>query len=348
MKWIGFRSQRGIRFACIAMAACALPVTIFAASKPVTNSCSASPESVYPGDPVTVTCSALNLKQKKHVTYAWSATGGSISGTIITGTVNTAGLAAGSYTVTENISEGKKPTQSADANASFTVKDFDPPTVSCSASPTSVQAGLSATIVAQASSPQHRPLSYSFLASSGQIASKMNRATLNTADIAPGIVTINCKATDDQAHTSTALTVVTVHSLPPPPTPKIIALCVVPSRGVSEVLDQDAKNCLDIVALNLQRNPDAGAVLIAHTAPDERNISKQIAQRCVSARTYLVEQKNIDSARVDLRTSDAKGPSIQSYLVPAGANFDSDQPASAELDPTLSAAKKARKPKASK
>ena len=39
---------------------------------PITYSCSASPSAVFPGDPITVTGSALNLNPKKTATYTWS------------------------------------------------------------------------------------------------------------------------------------------------------------------------------------------------------------------------------------------------------------------------------------
>ena len=43
---------------------------------PVTYSCSLSPDSAYPGDPVTVTGSVNNLNPKKTATYSWIATNG--------------------------------------------------------------------------------------------------------------------------------------------------------------------------------------------------------------------------------------------------------------------------------
>jgi len=42
---------------------------------PITLACSASPESVFPGDPVTVTATAGGLNPKDHVIYSWSGTG---------------------------------------------------------------------------------------------------------------------------------------------------------------------------------------------------------------------------------------------------------------------------------
>ena len=44
---------------------------------PVEYSCSASPDSVYPGEPVTITGTATNLNPKKQAVYSWSGEGAS-------------------------------------------------------------------------------------------------------------------------------------------------------------------------------------------------------------------------------------------------------------------------------
>ena len=111
----------------------------------VTYACSVSPSMVFPGDPITVTGTAgnLNPNPNKVVSYTWTTDGGTISGTSNVANVNTANATPGSYTVKGHISQGKnpKPGQIADCSASFTVRAFEPPTVSCSASPSSVNSG---------------------------------------------------------------------------------------------------------------------------------------------------------------------------------------------------------------
>ena len=42
---------------------------------PVTYSCTVAPASGYPGDPLTVTGTAMNLNPKKTATYSWTSTG---------------------------------------------------------------------------------------------------------------------------------------------------------------------------------------------------------------------------------------------------------------------------------
>ncbi len=65
---------------------------------PVTYSCVVSPSTVYPGDPITVTGTALNLNPKKTATYSWTADGGVISGTSSTANIDTKSAAPGTYT----------------------------------------------------------------------------------------------------------------------------------------------------------------------------------------------------------------------------------------------------------
>jgi len=67
---------------------------------PVTYSCSVSPATGYPGDPITVTGTAMNLNPKKTATYTWTSTGGTISGSSSTANIDTKTTAPGTYTIT--------------------------------------------------------------------------------------------------------------------------------------------------------------------------------------------------------------------------------------------------------
>jgi hypothetical protein len=183
----------------------------------VTYSCAVSPNSVYPGDPVTVTGTALNLNPKKTATYSWTATNGAmVSGTSSTATIDTKSLAAGTYTVKGHVSEGAKPGMMADCSADFTVKAFEPPTISCSANPSTVSPGDSSTITANGVSPQNRPLTYSYSATAGSISGSTNTATLSTTGAAPGTITVTCNVVDDKGQTASQMTTVTVVAPPAP------------------------------------------------------------------------------------------------------------------------------------
>src|SRR6202000_798167 len=72
---------------------------------PVTYSCAVAPATVFPGDPITATGTALNLDPKKTPTYTWTSDGGVISGTSSTANIDTKTAAPGTYTVKGHVSE---------------------------------------------------------------------------------------------------------------------------------------------------------------------------------------------------------------------------------------------------
>jgi hypothetical protein len=76
----------------------------FAPPAPVTLSCSASPTTIYAGDPVTVTATAGGLNPKMNVVYSWGGAG--VTGSGPTAPVATATLAPGIYTVKCGVKEG--------------------------------------------------------------------------------------------------------------------------------------------------------------------------------------------------------------------------------------------------
>ena len=198
----------------------------FAPPTPVTLSVSVNPATIYPGDPVTATAVAGNLDPKLNAIYGW--TGSGVTGSGASATVATATLAPGSYTVQAEVKEGKpgkeglKPWQFASASASFTVKAFEPPSISCSTSPGTINVGGTSTVTAGGVSPQNRPLTYGYSASSGTISGSGATAEFNAADAPAGTVQITCNVSDDKGQSATATTSVSI-AAPPPPIPVIAA-----------------------------------------------------------------------------------------------------------------------------
>jgi len=318
----------------------------FTPPPPVTYSCSVSPSTVFPGDPITVTGVAMNLNPnpKKVVSYTWTSDGGAISGTSNVANVNTAAAAPGTYTVKGHVSQGVNPKlgQMADCSATFSVRAYDPPTISCSANPSSVNPGGTSTISASAVSPQNRPLTYSYNATAGSISSTTSSATLSTAGAAPGPITVTCGVSDDKGHRVSATTSVNVIAPPPPPpppAPQASSLCAVsferdakrPTR-----VDNEAKACLDDVALSLQRSANAKLALVGNEdakekAAEDKEAAKQVkrkhpevkpsdaAARAVNTKDYLVTEKGIDTSRVMVYTGTDDGKTVTTTLIPAGA-----------------------------
>lgn len=200
---------------------------------PVTLACSTNPASVFPGDPVTVTASAGNLDPRLNVVYGITGPGLTANGA--TATVATATLAPGSYTVNCSVKEGRagreglKPWESATATAVFSVKAFEPPAISCSASPSAIKPGEESTVTAIGVSPQNRPLTYSYAATAGSVSGSGSTAAFSSAGALAGVVAITCNVSDDKNQTATANTSVTITAPIPvlaaaAPSPEVVQL----------------------------------------------------------------------------------------------------------------------------
>ena len=193
------------------------------APPPVTLACAASPTSVFPGDPVTLTATAGQLDPKLSAVYSW--TGSGVTGNGATATVATGSLAPGSYTVNCGVKEGKrgkeglKPWETADSSASFAVRAFEPPTISCSASPSTINPGDKAVITAVGVSPQNRPLTYTYSVSAGAVNGSGTTANFDSTGAPSGAITATCTVLDDKNQTATANTNLTIAPPPPPPGP---------------------------------------------------------------------------------------------------------------------------------
>jgi len=317
---------------------------------PPTLACTVQPSAVFPGEPVSATATAANLSTNKNnsVIYSWSGTG--VSGNGTTTTVDTGPLAPGSYAVSAAVKQGKKgkegakPGQSAGCSAHFTVKPFEPPTLSCLANPATIKPGESSTISAHGVSPQNRPLTYSYSAAGGSISGNDATAAFASAGAPVGNIEITCKVSDDKGQTATANTSVAIVAPPPPPMPHAQALCSVsfandPKRPTR--VDNEGKACLDQVALSLQQQSNAKAVLVTSSTavekqPPKRNkkgaVQDVAGQRGVNVKDYLVKEKGIDPSRVSIVTTGAEGQQVQDYLVPADANFAADVPGTTPVD----------------
>jgi hypothetical protein len=327
---------------------------------PITLSCAASAPAVFPGDPLTVTATAGSVSTKKHtnVVYSWSGDG--VTGNGTSATVNTGSLAPGSYTVKGDVKEGKhgkeglKPGQAAQCSADYTVKAFEPPTVSCSANPDTIKPGETSTITATGVSPQNRPLTYSYTASGGTVTGSGTTAEFSSTGAPTGAVEITCNVSDDKGHSVSGTTTVTISAPPPPPPPPHAqALCSMDfSTDKTRVtrVNNEAKACLDQVALDLKQQADAKAVLVGESNDKEKartekeqkhaehhkraKVEDYAAQRAVNAKQYLVTDQGIDASRITAVTSSTDGQTVQSYLVPAGADFSTDVQGTSPVDET--------------
>ena len=309
--------------------------------KPPTLACAVQPSSVFAGDPVTATATASDLSTNKSnsVIYSWSGTGATGNGT--TANIATGSLDPGNYTVNATVKQGKKGKEgtkkgeTAECTGGYTVKPFEPPTLSCSASPSTIKPGDSSTITAMGVSPQNRPLTYTFSAASGTINGSGLTATFSSSGAPTGNIPITCNVSDDKGHTASSNTSVAIVAPAPPPVPHAQALCSVSFANDTKRptrVNNEGKACLDQVALSLQQQPDSKLVIVASSTGAEKAPPKRgkataadiAAQRSVNIKDYLVKEKGIDPSRIIVDTTATEGQQAQDYLVPAGADVAAD------------------------
>jgi hypothetical protein len=292
------------------------------APQPVMLACPVQPSSIYPGDPLSVTAQAVNLVPSRRTSYNWTTTGGKLTPIEGGANIDTTGLAPGDYTVTGHVSQGHKAGQMADCKGMFTVKAYEPPTISCTATPSTVQPGGSATIAANGFSPANRPLTYMYTASAGQVVGTGATATLTTAGVPPGTINVTCSLVDDQGKTASAGTQVTIATPPPaaslPVTQNLCSVSFERDRRRPVRVDNEGKACLDDIALNMNRDPQAKLVVVGRYSADEGTLQGE--QRAVNVRAYL-QEKGIDTGRVELRFGDQSGRTADNILVPVGATY---------------------------
>jgi hypothetical protein len=290
---------------------------------PVQLGCSVAPLGVFPGDPLNINGTTLNLDPKLKPLYTWSTNGGKIVGGGLNPTIDTAGMKPGEYVVRGHLSEGKKARQMADCDAPFTIRAYEPPTIACSATPGVVTSGEDASISTSGGSPQNRPLTYSYSASAGVVTSDGPTAKLTTAGLSATTITITCNVVDDLGQSAQSTTQVQVKAVPVP-----VAAATRPLCGLSFLrdkrrptrVDNEAKGCLDDIALALNKETDANLVIVGNYETPEKEEAG--AQRTLNAKQYLVQEKGIDPSRIALRIGDASGKTATDTLVPSGALFN--------------------------
>ena len=297
-------------------------------------SCSVQPSEVLVGEPVTATATASNFNPKHTLSYEWSGNGGKVTGKDNTASIDTNGVAGGSYTVSAHVRDAKmKKGGEASCTANFTVKEppKNPPTISLSASPSTVQVGGTSTISATCSSPDNAQTSVAgWTASGGTVSGTDNTATLNTTGASPGSITVSATCSDSRGLSTPGSTSVSVEAppAPPPPPPQANKLSECDFSNMAKIgkpwrVDNECKAILDDVAKNLQQNADNKLVIVGNqeTAEKRKNLA---GERAVNSKAYLTggeSKQGIDPSRVETRTGNLGTKSAQFWIVPAGANF---------------------------
>jgi len=306
--------------------------------------CVGTPPEVLPDDPpVAVSAQPADFSPKHTLQYKWASTGGQVSGSGSSATVDVAGLAPGTYDVRATVSDPKeKKNNTAACTVAFTVKRPRPPVVACSASPSSIQAGSGTpvTISAQASSPDLRKIeTRKFSANEGslqegtssagqQVGQFTSSATLDTKDVQSGPINVTIAVTDVRGLSGSCVASVNVQPLPPPVeviSETLISECQFKNPRKPSRVDNECKAVLDDVAIRLQHEPN-GKLVVVGCAEDEEVVTvKQLgAMRAVSVKQYLTGgegQQQIDPGRIEARTGMGCGKRTQFYFLPPSGTF---------------------------
>ena len=305
-----------------------LPKAAPPVNRPPVAACSANPTSVYvgSGDSVAVHVDASD-PDSDPLTYTYTATGGSVTGTGPDARWSSAGTAAGTYTVNSKVDDGKGGTASCAADIKVEEKPNHPPTISCATDRSPIQPGERATITSTASDPDGDSLTYSYTASGGQIVGSGEKVQFDSTGVQPGSYNIKCSVADGKGGTADSSTSVDVQQPPPPPQATKVGDCGYTKVGASR-FDNACKRVGDDVALRLKNDPAAKLVIVGYADPKEPKADKLAISRADLAKAYIIE-KGIDASRISTRAANGSPDKaaekdnrrVDFVIVPEGATY---------------------------
>jgi outer membrane protein OmpA-like peptidoglycan-associated protein len=172
---------------------------------PPVAACTANPTSVFAGsgDIVAVHVDASD-PDNDPLTYSYTATGGAVDGSGPDARWNSGSAAAGTYTVTAQVSDGKGGTASCATDIKVEPRPNRPPTASLSVERSPILPGEHTGITCTGSDPDGDPLTYSYSASGGQVTGTGPNATFDATGLQPGTYTVKCTVNDGRGGTADA------------------------------------------------------------------------------------------------------------------------------------------------
>ena len=305
-----------------------------------------TPTEVWAGEPVRLSVTGTNFNAKHPTNYGWTTNGGKLSSSATQASeIDTTGLVPGSYSVTATLTDPKiKKMNSATCSGAFIVKQPHPPVVSCSVSPSTITVGESATATLTASSPDQRPLTYSWSANGGTLSSNGASTTLTASDADLGnTITITGTASDGVTPPqSSSCTVTAKHP------GAVVEKCIIianwgectfeKDRKRPWRVDNDCKDTLDKLALRLQQIQSGKLDIVGYTDKKELVRDPTLgAQRSVNIKYYLTTDgpNKIDAARIQPRQGGTEeGKAAEFYYVADGKLCSGQVEAGSVVDET--------------
>lgn len=243
-----------------------------------------------------------------NLTYTWSASGGQLSGSGDKMTWSSAGLAPGTYIIKVTVTDPCNNT-AVDSRSLTVEKANRCPTVSLRANPTEAQEGadVTFTFTANGNDPDNDKLDYAWSTTRGTLSGGDASKQINSTGLSAGSITVTVKVSDGQCAATDS---VTVNINPRPAKPNVFTTSCTgnPSYKTanSTRVDNACKRVLDDVAIKLQNDPNAIVILDGHSDKGEKpGTAKTRAER---VRDYLVNDKRIDAARIEIRVFDNSRP----------------------------------------
>lgn len=292
------------------------------AAMPVAASCSLRPGEVMAGEPVTATATASNFNPRHSLAYDWSSTGGRISGRDADARIDTNGLAGGSYTVTARVSDPKRQrTGEAICNSTFAVREppRNPPTMSCSANPSTVETGTSSSIDCNCTSPDNVPVAVaSWSASGGSLSGSGSTVALETSGVAAGPITVSATCSDSRGLNTPAAAQVMVEN-PPPVSPEVrrlesrLALHSIyfptakpsrenPDRGLLDSQQQTLITLAIDFEKYLELKPEAHLILGSHADPrGSVEYNQALSERRVDRARQFLTEHGVPAASIETK-----------------------------------------------
>jgi outer membrane protein OmpA-like peptidoglycan-associated protein len=289
----------------------------------VSATCAVNPGEVMAGEPLTATATGTNFNSGHTLNYTWSSTGGQITGRGNAATVDTNGMPSGSYSVSAHVSDPRrKRSGEASCVASFIVKEppRNPPAVSCSAIPSTVQSGTLSTIDCTCTSPDNSPVSVGgWSANAGSISrTSGNSAALNTSGASDGPITVSVTCTDSRGLNTPATAQVMVQN-PPPVSPEFqrlearLALHSIyfatdqpriehPDRGLLPSQEQTLTSLAEDFKKYLETKPDAHLTLEGHADPrGSVEYNQALSERRVARTRRFLMEHGVPAANLETK-----------------------------------------------
>ena len=276
---------------------------------PPTAVCSVNPSTVHVGsNEVAVIRADATSPDNRPLTYAWSATGGTVDGTGPEVRWNPGTSAPGAYTITARVDDGAGGTTTCTADVHLEPPPNRPPVISsCTASPASLRVGEKATITTTASDPDNDPLTYSYTASGGTVTGTGPTAQFDSTGLTAGHYTVTCHVDDGRGGTADAKADVEVQ--PPRELEMRLALHSIyfptsqpttknPNGGLVASQQQTLQGLAEDFKKYLTFKPDAYLTLRGHTDPRGSVAYNQaLSERRVgSVKNFLIEHGIPESA----------------------------------------------------